>query len=144
MVSNAVENLINQNVDVKEYEKEKKNIKISAEIHSSSYTRNEWDGCMTLDGYKLNISKDCCGDKEAKYINNALKNINGYSKILSRELDNYYQFEIVYLDCWPNFTKINQLEEELFNIKEEIKLTLKIFNINSFELIGLLYYSPSF
>lgn len=144
MVSNAVENLVNQNVDVKEYEKEKKNIKISAEFHSSSYTRNDWDGCMTLDGYKLNISKDCCGNKELNYINNALKNLNSDSKILPREFDNYYQFEIVYLDCWPNFTKINQLEEELFNLKEGIKSIVKIFDIISFELIGLLYYSPSF
>lgn len=144
MISNAVENLVNQNINVDEYEKENKDIKIGVEFHSSSYTRNEWDGCMTLDSYKINISKDYCADKEANYINNSLKAINSYSKILLREVNNCYEFEVVYLDCWPNFTKIIELEEELFNLKEEIKSILKIFDITSFELIGLLYYSPSF
>ncbi|WP_046058516.1 MULTISPECIES: hypothetical protein [unclassified Clostridium] len=144
MVSNAVENLVNQNIDVKEYEREKKDIKIGVEFHSSSYTRNEWDGCMTLDAYKINISKDYCGEKEANYINNALKNINNYSKISLGEVNDFYEFKVVYLDCWDNFRTIDRLEESLFNLKEEIKSILKIFDITSFELIGLLYYSPAF
>lgn len=142
MVSNVAKNLVNQNVDVKEYEKE--DIKIGVEFHSSSYTRNDWDGCMTLDSYKINISKDNCGEKEAIYIKNALNNINNYTKVLLREVNNCYEFEVVYLDCWDNFRTIDGLEEALFNIKEEIKVILKIFHITSFELIGLLYYSPAF
>ena len=82
MLSNTVENLVNKNVDVKHYEKE--DIKISVEFHSSSYTRNDWDGCMTLDSYKINISKDICGEKEAIYIKNALNNIDNGTKILLR------------------------------------------------------------
>lgn len=142
MVSNAVENLVNKDVDVKEDEKE--NIKMGVEFHSESYDRNDWDGCMTFESYKINISKDICGEKEAIYIKNALNNINDYTKILLREVNNFYEFEVVYLDCRDNFRTIDRLEEALFNIKEETKVILKIFDITSFELIGLLYYTPAF
>lgn len=142
MVSNAVENLRNQNVDLEECKKE--DIKIGVEFHSGSYTRDDWDVGMTLESYKINISKDNCGEKEAIYIKNALNNINNYTKILLREVNNCYEFEVVYLDCWDNFRTLDRLEEVLFNIKEEIKVILKIFDITSFELIGLLYYTPAF
>lgn len=144
MVSNAVENLRNQNVNIEEYEKENKNIQLGLKLKSSSYTRYKWDGGVTLDGYKLNISKDYCSEKEANYISNALKSLNSYSKILLREVNNSYEFEIIYLDCWDSFRRIDEIEEALFNLKEEIKSILKIFDISSFELIGLLYYAPSF
>ena len=99
---------------------------------------------MTLESYKIDISKDNCGEKEAIYIKNALNNINNYTKILLREVNNCYEFEVVYLDCWDNFRTLDRLEEVLFNIKGEIKVILKIFDITSFELIGLLYYTPAF
>lgn len=142
MLSNTVENLVNKNVVVKESEKE--NIKTGVEFHAGSYDRNDWDGCMTLDSYKINISKDICGEKEAIYIKNALNNIDNGTKILLREVNNCYEFEVVYLDCWDNFRTIDRLEKTLFDIKEETKVILKIFGITSFELIGLLYYSPAF
>lgn len=114
MVQNAVENLRNQNVNIEEYEKDKKDIKIGFEVHSSSYTRNGWDGYMTLDGYKLNISKDYCGEKEANYINNALKNINSYSKISLGEVNDCYEFEVVYLDCYD----VNEEKKYIINPRE--------------------------
>lgn len=143
MPSNAVENLRYHDIEMRDYEKEIKKIKISTEFISSGYTRYGWDGGMNIEAFKISISKKCCGNKEVKYIVNTLRNIDNYCKVEVSDNNGFYEFSVLLETCYGNFYQVKEVDKALFDIKEEIKIILKVFSISSFELIGMLYYAPS-
>lgn len=145
MPSNAVENLRYHDIEMRDYEKEIKKIKISTELISSGYTRYGWDGGMNIEAFKISISKKYCGNKEVKYIVNTLRNINNYCKVEVSENGNndFYEINVLLQACYGNFYKVKEVDKALFDIKEEIKVILKVFGISSFQLTGMLYYAPT-
>lgn len=143
MAANAIENLRYQNIEMRDYEKEIKKIRIITEFISSGYTRYGWDGGMNIEAFKININKKYCGNKEVKYIVNTLRNIENYCKVEVGENDGFYEISVMLENCYGNFYQIKEVDNALFDIKEEIKVILKVFGISSFELTGMLYYAPT-
>ena len=103
MPSNAVENLRYHDIEMRDYEKEIKKIKISTEFISSGYTRYGWDGGMNIEAFKISISKKYCGNKEVKYIANTLRNIDNYCKVEVSDNDGFYEISVLLETCYGNF-----------------------------------------
>lgn len=143
MITNASQKLINHNNGIEGNTEEANNIKMSAEFRESSYTRNGWDGEVTLDGFKLRIKRKDCNDVTAKYIRNVLKKHEIYNKVEITQDETFIEFEMWIFGEWDICRSVMQLEKSLYDTKEKMQEMLKVFEIDSFELIGLFYYAPA-
>ena len=144
MIAMITNELINKNSGVEVNVKEANKIKMSFELREDSYTKDESDGEVTFEGFKLIISKKECNKATVKYITNALKVDGIYNEVEITQDKNFVEFEVWIYDGHDWCSSVSQLEKSLYNTKEKMQAMLKIFEIGSFELIGLFYYAPTF
>lgn len=144
MIANELRKSLDKNSNAEVSMKEENRIKMTFELREGSYTRDECDGEVTFEGFKLRISGNECNEATAKYIANALRASGIYNKVEITQDHNYIEFEAWIFGEWDVCKSVKQLETSLYNKREEVQIMLKIFEIYSFELIGLFYYTPSF
>lgn len=144
MLTNTSEKLMNQNSYIEVNVEEVNRIKMSAEFSEAQYTRNGWGGEVIYEGFKIIISREKYNEEKSRYILNMLKNDQIYDTVEITQDNNYIQFTMWIDDDRDWCKSVRELEGSLYKTKEKMQAMLKIFNIESFELIGLFYYAPNF
>ncbi|WP_455795524.1 hypothetical protein [Clostridium butyricum] len=144
MIKNTVKNLRNQGIDEEKYLGDRENIIISARYISDAFTRYGWDYGMAFEGYQIRIPYEDLKSEKIRYISNLFhaKDMMDVSKV--EQVNDYVEITIDHTDCIDYCYSIKEQEEMLHNTKEEVKMILKNFDIEKFEIIGLFYYGANF